>query len=639
MLTAAIHNIRNLIGLVFLISGAVIGHLNAQFDSLFQLQEIEVTARRIDISDIGKHSDLIDSQTLALKHYDHLASLISSQTPLFVRSYGGGTLATLGIRGGGAAHTQVIWNGIPLRNPMLGLIDLALLPAAFIDEASIHYGGHGAAFGSGAVGGLISISNEKISVADHFDMSITAGSWGIRAAQIRIAYGNKKQRFSSRLFSQSADNNYRYRISKDQPERNQVHHRLQNIGFLQEMQLSFDENNALSFRLWIQNANRQIPPTSTQSTSKAAQQDYNLKSMLQWNHTGRKMNWQVKAAWFDETIDYQDTLIALYTNNNFTTWLAEAESAIRISPQLHFKGGISAQHDEAQSANYEVGTSGNQHAVFSSLRFIAKDWVFRFQLREEITQGNWSPLLLDFSTEWAFVRGLSIKANVSRNYRYPTLNDLYWRPGGNPGLIPEEGWTYEAGLHYLRPGKEYRLSSSVTAYTRNIDDWIMWMPPFAGKNYWAPINITEVDSRGFEMRAHLEKESGDLKLRLNGGLDLTWSTFVTPLEEFGIAAGDQLFYVPISAGMGGWSFTYRQFSIFYDHHWFGPSTGINDSLSVVNIGSGGLKFGFGKNKVKSEAILQVDNAWNVPYRIIERRPMAGRTITGTLRFSFSGKGD
>lgn len=30
------------------------------------------------------------------------------------------------------------------------------------------------------------------------------------------------------------------------------------------------------------------------------------------------------------------------------------------------------------------------------------------------------------------------KASIARNYRYPTLNDLYFKPGGNPDLRPRK---------------------------------------------------------------------------------------------------------------------------------------------------------------------------------------------------------
>src|SRR4029078_7968648 len=136
--------------------------LYGQIDSIIALHPVEVTAERIDFTDIGKHSENLDTNRIAKLRSATLASMIADQTPLYVRTYGNGTLATLGIRGGSAAHTQIIWNGIPIRNPMIGLVDIALIPSLFIDNASVHYGGHGSAFGSGAVGGLISISNETI---------------------------------------------------------------------------------------------------------------------------------------------------------------------------------------------------------------------------------------------------------------------------------------------------------------------------------------------------------------------------------------------------------------------------------------------------------------------------------------------
>ena len=209
--------------------------MQGQADTTINLREIEVTAQRLDLTGIGKHTDRIDSHDMALHHDDHLAAMLTSHTALYVRNYGNGTLATLGIRGGNATHTQLIWNGIPLRNPMIGLVDLALVPSAFIDEAAIHYGGHGAAFGSGAVGGLISMNNNDISTTNLFSVEFGVGSWGYRNGSIKMNYGSDKIRLGTRIVLQSMENNFRYRLAKGQPERNQVHHKLYNAGILQEV--------------------------------------------------------------------------------------------------------------------------------------------------------------------------------------------------------------------------------------------------------------------------------------------------------------------------------------------------------------------------------------------------------------------
>ena len=608
---------------------------SSQADTSLLLNEIEITAQRIVLTDIGKHTDILDSQTLAMGQYNNLSAQIAMKTPLFVRSYGNGTLATLGIRGGSAAHTQLLWNGIPLRNPMIGLVDLALIPSAFIDEAQIHYGGHGAAFGSGAVGGLISLSNEVISPVNSLSLRYALGSWDTRVAELTTNYGGNKLRLSTRLFSHYAENNYRYRLNENLPEKNQVHHQLEHYGILQEIAWPVNDHQQLSARLWYDVADREIPPTSTQTTSKSSQQDENLRMTLQWNNYGEKFNWQIKTAFLDESIDYQDSLIELYTHNQFKTWIAEAESSLVISPSVNLTGGLYAEDVQANAANYDQGTSRNQYAAFASLRYIMRGWLWRFQMREEVTDGNWSPFLVDLSAEWSVLKQMKVKSSLSRNYRTPTLNDLFWRPGGNPDLKPEQGWTFETGLHYANPGKKPFITSSLTGYTRTIDQWIMWMPPVKDvRNYWSPINISEVHSSGLEARGDIKLLERTWSFSANAGLDLTWSTFGNALPEFMIKEGDQLFYVPVENVLAGIRVAHPHWNGYYLHHWYGSSSGINESVDAGNIGAAGASYIFDGAQITGTLYLQADNIWNVPYRIIERRPMPGRSFTFGIKFTF-----
>ena len=164
----------------------------------------------------------------------------------------------------------------------------------------------------------------------------------------------------------------------------------------------------------------------------------------------------------------------------------------------------------------------------------------------------------------------------------------------------------------------------------------MWMPPVKDVSlYWSPINVAEVSSKGIETRMQYTWNRNDWSLRFKLGLDLTWSVFEEPLEEFMIAAGDQLFYVPVENLMTGLVISNANFSFYYDHRYFGNSTGINDDLPEVNVGYAGSSYSFHASRVKSTIYLQVENVWNVPYRIIERRPMPGRSISAGVKFSFS----
>lgn len=609
--------------------------MEAQQDSIFSLEGVEVTAQRIDLTDVGKHTDKIDSNVMAAKYYDNLASLLAQNTALYIRAYGAGTLATLGIRGGSSSHTQLLWNGVPLRNPMIGLVDLAMMPAAFLDEAAVHYGGHGAAFGSGAVGGLISFSTNDLKNNDLIKAGAGIGSWGRREGQLQLDYGFEKIRFSTRVYSHAAENNYQYRLNKDAAPRNQVHNHITNSGILQEAGWWINKDQQITGRLWYQSADRQVPPTSTQTTSKAAQQDKNLRASLQWNLQKEKTKWQIKTAWLDETIDYQDTLILLFTSNRFKTFISEGSVAVRLSDKLHLTGGLYHEIARAESDNYEIVPARNQSAAFVSAGYTLGDLYWRLQVREERTDDIWSPMLFDIASEFSFLRNFTLKASVSRNYRTPTLNDLHWRPGGNPDLVPEDGVTLESGIYYRNRDTHWKLNASVTAYTRDIDQWIMWMPPIAGeRNFWSPVNIVSVNSRGLENRFNVTLQKARWTHALQTGADLTWSTFEEPLREFKIDAGEQLFYVPVRNAFVRVSTGLGKFRAYYQQHWFGKANGINDNLAAYTIGAGGLSIGFQQLRLSGTLYFQLDNMWDTPYRVIERRPMPGRTFHTGVKFVF-----
>jgi vitamin B12 transporter len=606
----------------------------SQIDSIIALHGIEVTAQRIDFTDIGKHSENLDTSRIAKLRSATLSSMLADQTPLYVRSYGNGTLATLGIRGGGASHTQIIWNGIPIRNPMIGLVDIALIPSLFIDHASVHYGGHGSAFGSGAVGGLIAISNETVNNKNGAEAKLSYGSWDQRSAELKLNYGFKKWRFSTRAFTRYAKNDYRYIPLKGLDPKYQEHHELKDNGLLQEIKFDFNEFNSLTGRVWYQYTDRQIPPTAVQTTSGQAQQDEDLRATLEWMHKGEHLKWQVKSAWLDESINYQDTLILLYTHNRFKTWLAEGELSFQAFKKVDIAGGLYTERVEATSDNYPEANKRYQHAVFTTARYSLEKWTWRFQMREELTDDHWSPLLLDVGTEWAGIKSITLKASVSRNYRTPTLNDLYWSPGGNPDLQPEQGWTVESGVHYKSPKNKIQWGGSLTGYARKIDDWIMWLPPVKDvRNFWSPTNLSEVNSTGLECRADGSMKAGAWNLSLQTGVDLTWSTFGTAIPDLQIEPGDQLFYVPIDNISGTIKATFQGWTMYYQHHWFGASTGINEDVQAANVGAAGLGYSWLKSKLGLDILLQVDNVWDVPYRMIERRPMPGRGFELGLKVS------
>lgn len=156
------------------------------------------------------------------------------------------------------------------------------------------------------------------------------------------------------------------------------------------------------------------------------------------------------------------------------------------------------------------------------------------------------------------------KASVSRNYRFPTLNDLYFLPGGNPDLRSESGFSYEAGLSFA-VGKEnvYSLSGSASWYDQHIDDWILWLS--TPKGFFSPRNIKQVHAYGVEMQASLAViPARDWKLTMNG--TFSWSPSINegePISPADQSVGKQLPYEPeFSATVTG-RLTWRSWGLLY----------------------------------------------------------------------------
>ncbi|HNY24566.1 MAG TPA: TonB-dependent receptor plug domain-containing protein, partial [Bacteroidales bacterium] len=95
-----------------------------------QLDSIRITADRV-LKDMGIQKTVIDTLALRESISGSLASVLTQNSTLFIKSYGRATLSTASFRGTAPSHTQVTWNGMKLNSPMLGMVDFSQIPSYF----------------------------------------------------------------------------------------------------------------------------------------------------------------------------------------------------------------------------------------------------------------------------------------------------------------------------------------------------------------------------------------------------------------------------------------------------------------------------------------------------------------------------
>ena len=175
------------------------------------------------ISELSTFSsfNLLDSNSQHLS----LNELLESSSPVYVKNYGKGQLATLSIRGNGASQTQLFWNGFKMNSHTLGQSDLSLIPSFFINSASLNYSGGSSVNGSGGIGGSLNLNNKlqwKKGVSGSLGQQF--GSFTNSTTTLALSFGGKNVFQQAKVLMRKGVNDFEFNdLSKqEKPVVNQV---------------------------------------------------------------------------------------------------------------------------------------------------------------------------------------------------------------------------------------------------------------------------------------------------------------------------------------------------------------------------------------------------------------------------------
>lgn len=624
-------------GLFFWLSIVVLS-AQSPLDSVQSLPVLEVKASFDREQSIGVAQRRWSVEQLGQLSTNNLAEALSLETSTYLKSYGLGSLATSSIRGGSAGQTLILWNGLPLQSPMLGQLDLALLPTQAVEEMTLTKGGGSSLWGSGAIGGVLNLNNRAVfgktfSVNSGTDL----GSFGQFQQQLGLDLGGQKWQLRTKLSHRQAQNNFSYPLGSGLPERQQTNAALSQQSFLQDFYWKLDERKTLAAHFWWQASDRQIPPTNVQTRSEANQQDQSTRFMLDFTEVTRRGKWQMKAGFFEEHLDFYDPQIRLASESRFRTYLGDISASWPLGEQQHLLLGSTQTLTEARAEGYgEQIPQQWRIALFASWKGRWRAGVFQFSLRQEMVDGRLVPLMPALGLEWELPAQLSLKVKVSRNYRLPTFNDLYWRPGGNPDLLAESGWSQELGLEKAWQTDKLEINASITAFNRLIDNWILWSIP-EGQSFWSANNITRVWSRGLEPRLNISYAFSNGQIDWQNGYDYIRSTNQIALERPRMKAGDQLLYTPVHQLFTKIGLKCRNTQLTYHHRYTGATQGQNEAIPAFQVGRLGLGWRIPMKQYRIQVQGSINNLWDSNYLIIERRPMPGRHFQIGLQFSYQQK--
>lgn len=628
------------------------------------------------MKEIGVQKTTFDSLMLKENVALSMADILTFNSSVFVKSYGRATLSTVAFRGTSPSHTQVTWNGMRINNPMLGMTDFSTIPSYFIDQASLLHGTSSVNETGGGLGGLVKLGTIP-DVAEGVNLQYVqgVGSFSTFDEFVRFTYGSEHWKVSSRVVYSSSPNDYKY-VNHDKKvniydedmnivgqyyptERNRSG-AYKDFHALQEVYYDTNKGDRFGLNAWYLNSNRELPMLTTdygnERNFENRQREHTFRGVVSWDHNRRNWRLAVKGGYINTWMayDYRREV----AENNWAT-MTRSRSRVntlygqvegeynpskkwyltaQISVHQHFvrseDKNIILQDGDRAIVGYDKGRielSGSASAKWQPVEPLGLSLV----LRQEMFGDTWAPVIPAFFIDGLLSRkgNVMLKASVSRNHKFPTLNDLYFLPGGNPNLRSEHGWTYDAGASFDTGWSApfpVSMGGSITWFDSQIDDWIIWLP--TTKGFFSPRNVKKVHAYGIEGKLNVAFEPfKGWVFDLNGSY--SWTPSINEGEKMSPAdqsVGKQLPYVPLHSASFTGRLTWKSWSLLYKWAYYSERftmssndytiTGHLPKYYMSNIS---IEKGLSFKPVDLQLKLAVNNLFNEDYLSVLSRPMPG----------------
>ncbi|MBY0426210.1 MAG: TonB-dependent receptor plug domain-containing protein [Cytophagales bacterium] len=532
--------------------------------STHHLQEVEVQGIGTSNPFVTTRQVEVDSLWVKLLPQSSITDLLSRQSAVFMKEYGVGGLSSPVIRGATGGQTAVLWNGINIQSPMSASVDFSLIPVSAADNIAVQYGGSSAQQGTSAIGGAIIMNS-----VPRFSSGLTAtgrayaGSFGRWGQQYEVSYGSAKLYSSTKFFQQEAINNFPYKNVNEpgQPIVHQINNQIYQKGIIQELTWKLDSSQSINARIWYQTNERNLPPTMGITNSRQEQQDRALRTLLDWSKKYKNLTFLAKGAFLNQFLGYQDPDVKVSSVNYSQTYIAQGFSQLTLGNHIIGLGG-EGTFNRSNTNNYG-GISPKQDRLAGLLNYSMSAFRQRFlgvaNLRLEFFNGKAIPLLYSLKGTYAITKEFSASLSSSRNYRLPSLNDLYWAPGGNLNLVPEDAWMQELAFNYTVCQQRFWYKLELVGFTSIINHAIVWLPGNSG--IWNPVNVNKTWARGIELAAKAGGGIGKISISGHAQYHYTLSTIESSANKNEI--GKQLIYTPIHRGVIGLTIAWKGISANY----------------------------------------------------------------------------
>lgn len=485
-----------------------------------------------------------------------------------VKDYGGvGGMKTVNIRGLGAGHTGVTYDGVQVGDCQSGQVDLSRFTLDNVSLVSLQIGQEDNIYQSAKAytsAGLINISTLQ-GVSDrkpHLTTTLRTGSYGLFSPSLLYHQQFSRLGIGAYTSYERADGVYWFTLKNGIKT---IHERRNNSDIQTwrgELNMSYQltDKQTLQWKAYGFTSNRGLPGAVIYDNTYSAERlkDKNVfTQMLYENRFSNRIKMKAAAKWNYAWSRYSDIPASGYKEDTYrqnetyltaTLWTNPLQGLNLSFAQDYAHNHLSMTLPKAANptrnslwtalaANYQIGAFSVNASLLAT------------NIYECVKQGNASDgfhrLSPAFSMQWRCLQDFRLRFGYKDIFRTPTLNELYYTGIGNRHLNPEKSRQWNLGATYSHTfNRTLQLSLTTDGYFGNVTDKIIAVPKMF---YWQMMNAGKVRQLGLDVSANIEKRWGnDWTVSATGNYSLMKATDIS--DPTVVYYRNQIAYTPLHSG-------------------------------------------------------------------------------------------
>lgn len=470
-------------------------------EEAIDLDKIVVTPARVAQaqSDTPYTVDAVSPRELEQSSPVSLGDALEDTAGVNILSSGAmGANANVRMRGANAAGVLILRDGIPLNSPRDGEVDLSTIPLSSIDRIEVVHGPGSGLYGSSTIGGIVNILSKDPPQQPETEITSLAGTHNT---------------FIQRLTTGATAGKFGYIVNGEHTRSDGFRQNADVEANSASAKLTYALNDAndLGLNTGFFKSRLGAPGKKTAADTDDRQTDYKSFVDATWGlDAGDGLELKTRVYRNYERLRF-------FENSAGPTWGDIAGDTFRHTTVSNgFDTQATKEFCERYSAtggftyvgNFNNSTSSGKHAFTTRAGYLQNI----FELTEKIKFDLGARLddYSNFGTQvnpnaglvYSFNQTDRVRASVSKAFRAPTFNDLYWPDdgytAGNPDVKPEKAMNVEAGIDKQLLDN---LTASLTCFHSRFSDMIIWAENSTGK--WVPSNVDSAEINGAELSTNL----------------------------------------------------------------------------------------------------------------------------------------